>query len=252
MRLGGDFDYDTHGRGYATVRQPDPRIEAQVHAALGDARTILNVGAGAGSYEPTDRYVIALEPSAAMRAQRPPHRPPAIAGVAEALPLDDGAVDAVMAMMTVHQWADLEKGLAELRRVARGPVVVLAGDGERLPNYWLNDYAPDLIRAEQRRYPALDLIAARIGSKAEIRSVPVPLDCTDGLTEAFYGRPERLLEQVVRDAQSSWKFAPDGTEQRFVEALTADLASGRWDERHGALRTQPTFDGSMRLVIGWP
>lgn len=252
MRLGGDFDYDTHGRGYATVRQADPRIEALVHEALGDARTVLNVGAGAGSYEPADRHVIALEPSAAMRAQRPAHHVPAIAGVAEALPLDDGAVDAVMAMMTVHQWADLAKGLAELRRVSRGPVVVLAGDGDRLPNYWLNDYAPDLIRAEQTRYPPLAVIAAGIGARAEVRSVPVPLDCTDGFTEAFYGRPERLLDPAVRAAQSSWKFAPEGTEDRFVEHLSADLASGRWDERHGALRTQATFDGSMRLVIGWP
>ena len=252
MKHGGDFDYDAHGQGYATVRRADPRIEVQVHEALGDARTILNVGAGAGSYEPADRYVVALEPSAAMRAQRGPNRVPAMTGFAEALPFDDKAFDAVMAMMTVHQWSDLEKGLAELRRVSRGPVVVLAGDGARLPNYWLNDYAPDLIRAEQKRYPAMDVIAGRIGSQAEVRSVPVPLDCTDGFTEAFYGRPERLLDPAVRAAQSSWRFAPRGTEERLVETLWADLESGRWDERHGALRTQPAFDGSMRLIVGWP
>jgi SAM-dependent methyltransferase len=249
---GGDFDYEAHGAGYAAIRRPDPRIEALVHAALGDARTVLNVGAGAGSYEPTDRYVIALEPAAAMRAQRGPHRVPAIAGFAETLPLDDGAVDAVMAMMTVHQWSDLDRGLRELRRVSRGPVVVLAGDGDSLPRYWLNDYAPELIAAEQRRYPPIAHIAERLGARSEVQAVSIPLDCTDGFTEAFYGRPERLLDPAVRKAQSSWGFMPEGAEARFVETLSADLASGRWDQRYGDLRTQPTFESSMRLIVGWP
>lgn len=249
---GGDFDYESHGAGYAAIRRPDPRIEALVHAALGDGRTVLNVGAGAGSYEPTDRYVIALEPAAAMRAQRGPDRVPAIAGFAEALPLDNGAVDAAMAMMTVHQWSDLDRGLAELRRVARGPVVVLAGDGDHLPHYWLNDYAPDLIAAERRRYPPIAHIAERLGARTEVLAVPIHLDCTDGFTEAFYGRPERLLDPAVRKAQSSWRFMPDGAEARFVAALAADLESGRWDARHGHLRTQPTFESSMRLIVGWP
>lgn len=252
MKRGGDFDYDTHGAGYAAIRRADPRIEALVHAALGEARTVVNVGAGPGSYEPGDRYVIAVEPSATMRAQRGPRRAPAIEAFAEALPLDNGAVDAAMATMTVHQWPDLEAGLAELRRVARGPVVVLAGDGEALASYWLNDYAPDLIAAERRRYPPIARIAAGIGARAEMRTVPIPLDCTDGFTEAFYGRPERLLDPAVRAAQSSWRFMPDGAEARCVEALAADLASGRWDARSGHLRAQPTYEGSMRLIVGWP
>lgn len=249
---GGDFDYEAHGAGYAVIRRPDPRIEALVQAALGDARTVLNVGAGAGSYEPSDRHVIAIEPAAAMRAQRGASCVPAIAGFAEALPLDDGAVDAAMAMMTVHQWSDLDRGLAELRRVARGPVVVLAGDGDSLPRYWLNDYAPDLIAAERRRYPPIDQIARGLGARAEVRTVPIHLDCADGFTEAFYGRPERLLDPAVRKAQSSWGFLAEGAELRFVESLSADLASGRWDERHGHLRAQPTFESSMRLIVGWP
>jgi len=251
-RPGGDFDYEAHGAGYAAIRRPDPRIEALVHAALGDARTVLNVGAGAGSYEPADRYVIAIEPAAAMRAQRGSARVPAVAGFAEALPLDDGAVDAAMAMMTVHQWSDLHLGLAEMRRVARGPVVVMAGDGDRLPRYWLNDYAPELIAAERRRYPPIGQIAERIGARAEVHAVPIHLDCTDGFTEAFYGRPERLLDPAVRRAQSSWAFMPPGAEALFVETLSADLESGRWDARHGHLRTQPTFESSMRLIVGWP
>ncbi len=250
--LGGDVDYAVRGRGYATIRRPDPRIEAQVHAALGTAKTVLNVGAGAGSYEPTDRHVIAVEPAAAMRAQRGPSRVPATAAFAEALPLDDDAVDAAMAMMTVHQWSDLDAGLAELRRVARGPVVILAGDGDRLADYWLNDYAPGLIAAERRRYPPIAHLAARIGATAEVQAVPVPLDCADGFTEAFYGRPERLLDPAVRQAQSSWAFVAEGAEARFVEHLSADLASGRWDARHSHLRTQPTYAGSMRLIVGRP
>lgn len=249
---GGDFDYDAHGQGYAAIRRPDPRIEAQIHAALGDARTVLNVGAGAGSYEPTDRHVIAIEPSAAMRAQRGPDRVPAIAAFAEALPLDDGAVDAAMAVMTVHQWSDLDKGLAELRRVAAGPVVVTAADPEALGRFWLNDYAPELFAAKRRRYPSLDAIVRGIGPTAEVQTILIPLDCTDGLASAFYGRPEGLLDPAVRAAQSSWRFLPDGVEQRFVAALSADLASGRWDDRHGHLRTQPWLEGALRLVVGRP
>lgn len=247
----GDFDYDSKGAGYAQVRRPDRRIEAFIHRALGAAGSVVNVGAGAGSYEPVDRCVLAIEPSATMRSQRPPGRP-AIQGFAEALPLDDDAVDAAMAVMTVHQWADLETGLCELRRVARGPVVVVTGDGEALPSFWLNDYAPELIAAERRRYPEIAYIAERIGARSEVTNIPIPLDCADGLCEAFYGRPEGLLEASVRRAQSSWSFAPNGTQERFVAALRTDLASGLWDQRHGRLRTQPSFDGSLRLVVGWP
>lgn len=252
MAIGGDFDYDKNGTGYASIRRPDPRIGAVINAALGDARTVLNVGAGAGSYEPEGRYVLALEPSSTMRAQRPAGAAPAVRGVAEDLPFDDDAFDAVMAVYTVHQWPDLAQGLAELRRVSRGPVVVVAGDGDALPRFWLNDYAPELIAAEQRRYPPIADIAAAIGSRAEVRTVPIPIDCTDGLTEAFYARPERLLDPAVRRAQSSWGFLSPEVEPRFVETLTADLASGRWDELYGEWRTRPEYESAIRLIVGWP
>ena len=248
---GGDFDYDTHGSGYAQRRRPDPRIEAMVHAALGDARTVLNVGAGAGSYEPLDRRVIAIEPSAAMRAQRPTDRP-AIIGFAEQLPLDDQSVDAAMAIYTIHQWADLDAGLAELRRVTRGPIVVMSADGAAFDRFWVTDYAPELLAAETKRTPSMAYIAERIGPKSEVLTVPVPLDCTDGFVEAFYGRPERLLDPAVRKAQSSWGFIDEGVEARFVESLSKDLASGRWDERYGHFRTQPAFEGALRLIVGRP
>ena len=138
----GDFDYEIHGSGYAGQRRTDSRIAARVHAALGAARTVLNVGAGAGSYEPQDRYVVAIEPSRAMRAQRPPGSAPAIIGSAEALPFDDGVFDAAMATVTVHQWSNLALGLAELRRVSRGPVVILTFDGDALDRFWLAALRP--------------------------------------------------------------------------------------------------------------
>jgi SAM-dependent methyltransferase len=240
------------GDGYAVWRRPDPRIAATIHAALGDARTVLNVGAGAGSYEPADRYVAAVEPSAAMRAQRPAGAVPAIDATAESLPFDDDAFDAVMATVTVHQWADTAAGLAELRRVARGPVVVLTFDGDALDRLWLAAYVPELAAAERRRYPAIDGIGATIGRTARVLPVPVPIDCADGFTEAYYARPEMFLDPRVRAAQSAWAFVDDTAIARGIERLRADLASGAWDERYGALRTQPEFVGSLRLIVGQP
>jgi SAM-dependent methyltransferase len=246
----GDVDYEAHAQGYAAQRRTDPRIAALIHEALGPARTVLNVGAGAGSYEPEDRYVIAVEPSAAMRAQRPANRAPALRAVAESLPLDDRSVDASMATVTVHQWSDLGRGLAEMRRVTRGPVVVLTFDGDALDRFWLAEYAPELIDAERQRYPAIARIRSAIGEETVVYTVPIPGDCVDGFTEAFYARPERMLDEHVRRAQSAWSFVSRDAEARFAEKLTADLASGAWDARYGVLRTRPTFEGSLRLVVG--
>ena len=248
----GDFDYETKGQGYASQRRPDPRIAALIHAALGDARTVLNVGAGAGSYEPTDRYVVALEPSARMRGQRPATAVPALDAAAESIPFDDNAFDAVMATVTVHQWADTVRGLAELRRVARGPVVVLTFDGAALDRFWLAEYAPELIAVERRRYPAISTIAEVIGTEVSVIEVPIPVDCVDGFTEAYYARPERLLDPAVRAAQSAWGFVDEAAIARAVERLRGDLDSGAWDARHGHLRAQPTFNGSLRLIVGRP
>ena len=250
--LAGDFDYDTHGRGYAHRRRPDPRIATLIHAALGDARTVLNVGAGAGSYEPDDRYVLAVEPSAAMRAQRPPGAAPALVATAERLPFDDDTFDAVMATVTVHQWRDTTGGLTELRRVSRGPVVVLTFDGDELDRFWLADYAPELIAAERRRYPAIATVAAAIGRLTEVREVPIPIDCVDGFTEAYYARPEAFLDPHVRAAQSAWGFITPEATKRAVDRLRSDLTSGRWQQTYGHLLTQPQFTGSLRLLVGRP
>ena len=245
----GDVDYGTVGEGYARKRRTDPRIAARVHRALGDAKTVLNVGAGAGSYEPDDRYVIAIEPSEAMRAQRPAHLVPAIRGIAEQLPLDDQSVDASMALVTVHQWQNLEKGLRELTRVTRGPIVVLTFDGDALDLYWLADYAPELISVERRRYPAIATIVAGLGGNADVETVPVPIDCVDGFTEAYYARPEAFLDAEVRRSQSAWSFVRDEDQTCFVQTLGDDLKSGAWDQKYGAWRTKPYFDGSLRLIV---
>ena len=253
QRPAGDFDYERGGARYAEVRRPDPRIAALVHAALGDAESVLNVGAGAGSYEPTDRYVVAVEPSAAMRARRPASRlPPAVDAVAERLPFDADSFDAAMAMVTVHQWPDAAAGLAEMRRVSRGPVVVLTFDGDALERLWLGDYCPELYVAERARYPAIESVLASAGASGSAREVPIAQDCTDGFTEAYYGRPEMFLDPSVRACQSAWQFVPPAASDRAVARLAEDLDSGRWDERFGALRTQPEFLGALRLIVGHP
>ncbi len=245
----GDVDYGRFGAGYARHRQPDPRIAAAIRDALGDARSVLNVGAGAGSYEPTDRPVTAVEPSAAMRAQRPPHLPPAIDAVAERLPFGVGAFDACMATFTVHQWQDLDAGLAEMRRVARCRIVVLTCAPDELTRFWLDAYAPEVLAVEAQRYPSMDRIAHALGPRTTIHPVPIPLDCTDGFNEAYYGRPERLLDPAARLACSAWSFVPAAAVTRFEARLRRDLDDGTWDARYGGLRTQPCFDGSLKLVV---
>lgn len=199
----GDADYGQIGGSYSDYRQPDPRIAAVIEAALGDARTVVNVGAGAGSYEPADRDVTPVEPSASMRAQRPPHLAQAVDAVAEALPFADNAFDAAMTTFSVHQWSDPAAGLREMRRVARGPVVVLTADPALLDRFWLADHAPQVIAAEARRYPSMGAIAEVLGD-IEVVTVPIPLDCIDGFNEAYYGRPERLLDPLARTSCSAW------------------------------------------------
>jgi SAM-dependent methyltransferase len=245
--------YDTIGTGYAATRREDPELRARIHAALGDARTVVNVGAGAGSYEPRDRHVVAIEPSDVMAAQRPPGLAPAIRATAAALPLRDGAVDAAMAILTIHHWDDdRERGMRELRRVARGPVVILTFDGDALDRFWLARYVPELVEADRRRFPALSWIVDVLGGRVTVDEVPVPRDCTDGFTEAFYARPERFLDEGVRRSQSVWTFVDPAVEARFVRRLAADLDSGEWDRRFGHHRQMPAFDGALRLITAHP
>ena len=245
----GDVDYGTFGPGYTNYRQPDLRIAAMIEAALGDARTVLNVGAGAGSYEPSDREVTAVEPSAAMREQRPATRVRAIDATAETLPFGEDSFDAAMSTLSVHQWPDLEAGLANVRRVARDAVVIMSADPDLLENFWLFDYAPEVIQTEARRFPPIDRIAAALGREIEVGVVEIPLDCTDGFNQAYFGRPELLLDAGARRANSAWSFVEDEVEARFVRDLTRDLEEGSWDARYGYLRTTATFDGGLRLIV---
>ena len=233
-------------------RQPDPRIAAYIHAALGDAQTVVNVGAGAGSYEPTDREVTAVEPSLSMRRQRPAHLSAAIDAVAEDLPFPDDSFDAAMATITIHQWPELDRGLRELRRVSRGPVVILSADPVALANFWLIEYVPELLRAEQARVPETARLQQVLGGTSTVTAVPIPLDCTDGFSEAFYGRPERFLDPSVREAQSSWQFVAPEVAAAGLRRLRADLESGEWDRKYGTLRRQPYYEGSLRLVAARP
>ena len=244
-------DYERHGRTYARYRRADPRIAARIHAALGDARTVLNVGAGAGSYEPSDRWVLAVEPSATMRAQRPPRAAPVLAARAEALPFDDGAVDAAMACVTIHHWERLALGLAELRRVSRGAVVIFTFDLDHLP-LWQKQFLREGVMKEQPRFPAIAEIAACLGGRIEIERIPTPGDCEDGFFEAFWRRPEELLDPAVRSAQSMWALLEAGEEERILERLATALDSGAWDAEHGQLRGQDSFDGALRLVTSTP
>ncbi|MFN3911207.1 class I SAM-dependent methyltransferase [Hyphomonas sp.] len=248
----GDANYGEIGRNYSAYRQPEPAIESMIRAALGDAQTVLNVGAGAGSYEPRDRAVTALEPSASMRAQRPADLPEAIDGVAERLPFADKSFDAVMATFTVHQWPDLEAGLAQMRRVAHGPVVILTCDPAQVQDFWLNDYAPGVLAAEARRYPTFDQLRTGLGTSIETMPVPIPLTCRDGFNEAYYGRPEMFLDEKARLSCSAWSFVPPDVAANYVGALQEALTCGQWDASHGALRTLPTWSGSLYLVISRP
>ena len=238
----GDADYGEIGGTYARYRRPDPFIARQIVDALGDARTVLNVGAGAGSYEPTDRALTAVEPSASMRAQRPAQLSPAIDATAERLPFADASFDASMATITVHQWRDLEAGIAEMRRVTRGPVVILTCDPDVMGEYWLNDYAPEVRANEAGRFPAISRIVEAFG-QAETRSVPIPLNCEDGFNEAYYGRPERLLDGEARLACSSWSFLPESAVRRFVEHLTVTSRMERGTESMATSGRSPSSTG---------
>jgi SAM-dependent methyltransferase len=241
--------YERFGHGYSRQRRPDPRIAAAIENALVDSDTIVNVGAGGGSYEPVDRYVLAVEPSAVMRAERPSELPPAIAGVAEALPLDDAAVDAALAVLTVHHWTEQERGLREMRRVARGPVAVLTFDAEVKRQSWLAaDYLHELADLDQEIFPPPEWICEVLGG-GRVQAVPIPADCVDGFTEAYYGRPELYLRVEVRRAQSCWGRLAEGIEERAISSLKADLETGAWDERHGHVRELRSYDAGLRLVV---
>lgn len=237
--------YDRIGVGYALRRQADPRIASAIEAALADARTVVNVGAGAGSYEPTDRNVQAVEPSDMMISQRPAGAAPCLRGSAESLPLETGACDAAMAVLTVHHWADWRAGLREMRRVARRRIVVLTFDAEA-SNFWLTrDYFPELLTLDRQIMPRLIDLECELG---ELHSAPVPVphDCIDGFLGSYWRRPNFYLDPIARRSMSPFAMidSADG-----LRRLAGDLGSGAWHERNRDLLALEALDVGYRLLF---
>jgi len=231
--------YDRIGRTYATTRRPDLRIAGAIWAALGDAHTVLNVGAGAGNYEPPDRTLTALEPSEVMIAQRPPRAAPVVLGRAEELPFDNDAFDAVMAVLSDHHWTDRDRGLRELSRVARRRVVLFNANPGEADLFWLTtEYLPEFLELIPSRYQtpgAWEQELQTVLGDIVITPVPVPHDCTDGFYGAYWRRPEAYLDPTVRAGISVFAQLSSRAVDRAIDALRADLETGRWHERHREL-----------------
>ena len=240
--------YDTIGINYANLRKPDPRIAAQVDAALGQAQTVLNVGAGTGSYEPAHRAVTAVEPSLEMIRQRTNPAAAVIQGCAEELPFADHSFDAAMAVLTIHHWTDQAKGCAELRRVTRGPIVMLTYD-PAFRGFWLADYLPELVTLDERQMPAMDCYPQWLGP-VDITSVPIPHDCLDGFLCAYWKRPIAYLDPRVRAAISS--FWALGDVAPALAQLEKDLTSGVWARKYADLASLVHLDLGYRLVVTSP
>lgn len=246
--------YDAIGAGYAVTRREDPRIAARIAAALGDTRSVVNVGAGTGSYEPPDREVTAVEPSAVMIAQRGPERAPAIQASAAPLPFADASFDAALAVLTLHHWdAQREAGVRELRRVARGPVVILTYDAVVSRRMWLmTDYLPEVADLDDAIFTPPDQLAGWLGGDVAIEPVPLHRDTPDWMLGSFWAHPERVLDPAARTATSGFARMDPGVVDRVVAAVSADLSSGAWDARHGHLRTLAELDVGLRLIVARP
>ncbi len=239
--------YERIGTSYAATRQTEPRIAGYIEAALGNARSVVNVGAGAGSYEPAELEVVAIEPSETMAAQRPPHLPRAVIAGAESLPLADDSADAAMAIITIHHWSDLPAGIAEMRRVARDRILVLTLDPDVISKSWVRDYWPELLKFDEEFLRSADL--AELMGGAEVVVVPCPTDCVDVYIETAIGRPELLLDPAVRANCSAFARMDDAAEAAGAERLREALESGEWDRRFGRLRAIPERDVGLRLLV---
>jgi SAM-dependent methyltransferase len=238
--------YERAGHRYTALRRSDPRIAAALTAALGDAASVVNVGAGAGSYEPPDRAVVAVEPSAVMLAQRRSAAPP-VRAVSEALPFPDDSFDAALAVLTLHHWSDWRRGVAELRRVARR-AVLLTFDAEAEPHFWLFDYFPGILASDRTRMPPLGELCALLDATAT--PLPIAHDCTDGLLGAHWRAPERYLDAGVRAATSGFAALAATELADGLRRLAADLDSGAWTARYGRLLRQDEAELGYRVVVG--
>jgi SAM-dependent methyltransferase len=237
--------YDTIGHGYRELRRPDPRIAARIFRALESCSSVANVGAGAGSYEPRDRKLVAVEPSMVMIRQRSPDAAPAVRASASSLPFRDGAFDASLAVLTIHHWPDLEGGLRELRRAARRRVVILTFDPS-VAAFWLTDYFPEILEIDRRTLPAMSVLRRHLG-RIQVFDVPIPHDCADGFLGAYWMRPEAYLSADIRAAISVFSKMRDV--EHGLDVLRRDLASGEWHRRYAELLRRSTIDLGYRLVV---
>ena len=237
-------EYDRIGVTYSNTRMADPRIAEMIAAALGDAKSVFNVGAGTGSYEPTDRDVTAVEPSRKMISQRPVSSAPAVCASAENLPFDNDSFDAAMAVLTIHHWNDQEKGLEELKRVARKRVVILTFDPQARP--WPTRYFPELAELDAQAMPTIGSLTQLLGP-SEVRAVPIPHDCQDGFLYSYWRRPEAYLDEELRSGSSSfWKI---GDVAAGLGDLRQDLQTGDWHRRYCDMLDQDAYDVGYRLVV---
>ncbi|HEV3047350.1 MAG TPA: methyltransferase domain-containing protein [Solirubrobacteraceae bacterium] len=246
--MGAVDRYDRIGVGYRAVRRTDPVLASRIWAVLGDARTVLNVGAGTGSYEPLDRWVLAVEPSGVMIAQRPPDAAPVIQAPVERLPLADRTVDAAMAVLTLQHWDDLETGLRELMRVVRDRVVLVTMDFETLGELWLvRDYLPELLDQHAARFPTMARLRDLLPN-SQVQVLPVPRECEDGFMAAFWARPHAYLDPTARAATSPWHDLPVAVVEHALAQLREHLGSGDWQRRHGHLLARAELDVGLRLI----
>jgi SAM-dependent methyltransferase len=244
--------YDTIGQGYARTRREDPRIRELIEGALGASRTVVNVGAGTGSYEPVNRHVVAVEPSDTMATQRARSLAPAIRASAGHLPLRDGAVDAAMTILSLHHWdEEQERGVRELRRVATGPVVILTYDPRVSGEMWLmKEYFPEVAELDSRIFPVPERIVEWLDGKAIVSSVPISCDTPDWHLGSFWAHPERVLDEGARAATSGFARAKPEVVNRVVSAVRRDLEDGSWDSRYAHLRSLSDYDCGLRLILG--
>lgn len=237
--------YDAIGRGYRGLRRADYRIQRWILDALGDTASVVNVGAGAGSYEPTDRPVVAVDRSMTMIHQRLHDAAPVIQASAEALPFNDGAFAAATAILTIHHWSDLDSGLRELRRVARDTIVILTRDPAE-SSFWLTDYFPELLEVDRQIFPAMSKLEQALGP-VDVYTIPIPHDCTDGFTGAYWRYPAAYLDQKIRSGMST--FAKLAKPEPGLDRLRRDLSCGAWQKKYGAILEQAEMPLGYRLVV---
>jgi Methyltransferase domain len=239
--------YDEIGKNYAAARQADPRISAMISEALGDSSSVVNVGAGTGSYEPSDCQVVAVEPSNVMISQRR-STAPVIRALAEMLPFRDGTFDAAMAILTMHHWSDSSQGLTELRRIARR-VVVLTIDPTFARSFWLTaEYFPGIGDWDADHFMGIRAVCAELGESTVV-SVPVPHDCQDGFLAAFWRRPGYYLDPTVRAGISTFAMIDEREREAGLRRLAHDVESGAWTARHQSLQRLDALDVGYRLIV---